>query len=1369
MEGQTGVPLPGGSTNNGVSSAQALRLSGALFFSAITATIGVLALSQRKSAVVAFICVAVLCASVAPTALAPSAAVVDLTVDLPAGFALTDLSARIADGSVISTGAWTVRTASFDLCGNPSNIVNLNGLTALRQLLVCAGGQVTLANIRQSSGLLSNVTSESSSVSVGFAGSYVGRWNAKSNSGSISSSGGSCLAGSASGSSSGPSTGSGTCQVDLFPDPQLSIDASTGVTLSLGAQVCTASWIADPPAEFVAPSSPTMSTSRPAQAWTLLSYVTSWRAVTIWGGWPDSGIVQFASGFSIPITRWWPNWYFVFSRADIPMLRAGYQYTFSYKFAANRFPGNVTVPTIEYITTHLANNPVWVDSWKINETQWDSMIGPSIVMSSPSTTTGFTAGSYLPVSWTFTPQSDISAGRLFIEIKFSTAIEDNYWQMNVTDLTITQSPQPWTAPTLVSGASEKVTIPPMPSALDPNPRTAADCPHLRSGLKHWHDPATWTNNGNQVPTGASTITLPSGSSVLISSCSLSNTVYQKIVIPVGTELIFADAPINMRVRNILVQGKLSIGSPTCRLNAPVNITFIGPKVTTDEIDTNYGAKGIGVAGTGQIDIHGFQFHPTWTRIAASIRAGDNRIYLQDAVNWAVGQRVVVATTLYRDYETDQNEEMTIVSISEDGKVLETSTAFKFSHYGGSEYQAEVGLLSRRINIQGDSASDADKFGGHIMVMGQGRFSGVQFYKMGQQNMLARYPVHWHLIGSSPNSFAKDNSFWNGFYRCISIHATHDTTVLRNVAWNTAGHCYYLEEGVEENNTISFNLAVHIRCIGPPMTGGGQRGEVFYEDATALLPADRAAAGFYITNAYNTFIGNAASGGWAGFSFPNLPTPLGFNKDRNFSPQRRVTKVFDGNTVHSSGYHFAGDGGCIYVGGKLWYSSGVLTYDNGRYSRGTSFTLTPGTPDYQDPLWMRFTNTKAFLCQIGLSHWGERADVVNFEVHDSGRSVQLFGESWYGNALINAKSGNPVGFPYDQGQMGFQFYDTWVKTMVTNVVFRNFVPRDPADPSYYGKRTTLTSLNFSDRFKPQGISATKGITFENVPVEIRIGHTLANSGSARYFNFVDWDGSWVGANGPRIVGSAHEGDWWNFDSGCIKRSEWNVWICPKAGTREIGNLEILVPLPVPGIGGASRPFITGWEGDEYPANDDWKIGNMTLWGPGIPAGRKTAITRNSGVTGVTNIGWYMFMQRGTPRTMTISPYVIPRNGFIMFAARYPSSCTFDIFVSHLWIGGTGRWKNTTASATFADTFNGDGTKYFWDSSNGFLFLKLRIFSGPWSAPTDPNPSMDGFSRDGVTVWSIQQAQIYNVVATCPGYAGQDFLPVTDVHPGSYWTS
>jgi hypothetical protein len=71
---------------------------------------------------------------------------------------------------------------------------------------------------------------------------------------------------------------------------------------------------------------------------------------------------------------------------------------------------------------------------------------------------------------------------------------------------------------------------------------------------------------------------------------------------------------------------------------------------------------------------------------------------------------------------------------------------------GPEYQSEVALLSRRIVLQGDTGSAADNsFGGHSMVSGTqatGRISGVQADRMGQLNVLGRYPFHFHMMRGS---------------------------------------------------------------------------------------------------------------------------------------------------------------------------------------------------------------------------------------------------------------------------------------------------------------------------------------------------------------------------------------------------------------------------------------------------------------------------------------------------------------------------------------------------------------------------------------------------------------------------------------------
>jgi len=94
---------------------------------------------------------------------------------------------------------------------------------------------------------------------------------------------------------------------------------------------------------------------------------------------------------------------------------------------------------------------------------------------------------------------------------------------------------------------------------------------------------------------------------------------------------------------------------------------------------------------------------------------------------------------------------------------------------------------------------------------------------------------------------------------VVVHGTNSTLISTNVAFDITGHCYYLEDGVEEHNRFEYNLAAFVHVIGRPAEGPGQGGEYFYETDELRNPADAAAAGFYITNAMNSFVGNTASG------------------------------------------------------------------------------------------------------------------------------------------------------------------------------------------------------------------------------------------------------------------------------------------------------------------------------------------------------------------------------------------------------------------------------------------------------------------------------------------------------------------------------
>lgn len=468
-----------------------------------------------------------------------------------------------------------------------------------------------------------------------------------------------------------------------------------------------------------------------------------------------------------------------------------------------------------------------------------------------------------------------------------------------------------------------------------------------------------------VPLAGEDVTLPSNAKVVVSQ-----TVTEElgvVTVPSTSELIFgedASSPIAFDVSGMDVQGALRAGSATCPYVTELTITLHGTRPT--DIDV-YGAsptatktyKGISVSG-GTISLHGKRYHPTWSRLAETVSAGQSYALLQEGVDWEAGMEVVLVTTAVHDSRTwHRNEVLTVSSVVTDpvpgvGSAVHFATPAAYDHVANGGYQAEVGLLTRNIRVQGapeDSEpidpdpgtctdrshfgrtnapcpnTDTTGFGGHIIVHsgGKGYVEGVELYRMGQTNVMGRYPFHWHLLGSCPDCYFSGNSVHRSYYRCISIHGTHNATVSENVAYDVSGYCYYLEDGVEEDNVISYNLAAHVHPVSNIVAnaGGGQTIPVVAQGPDLLLPADVTASGFYLTNLANDVVGNAASGGWSGYALPVLHSPIGPNRDVNMRPGNRLTRTFDGNTAHSTGWWWE-HAGAFYSGGSLYYSASDAT-------------------------------------------------------------------------------------------------------------------------------------------------------------------------------------------------------------------------------------------------------------------------------------------------------------------------------------------------------------------------------------------------------------------------------------------------------------
>merc|ERR1740117_570188 len=64
------------------------------------------------------------------------------------------------------------------------------------------------------------------------------------------------------------------------------------------------------------------------------------------------------------------------------------------------------------------------------------------------------------------------------------------------------------------------------------------------------------------------------------------------------------------------------------------------------------------------------------------------------------------------------------------------------------------------------------------------------------------------------SYMRGLAVYNSFYRAYTIHGTSTVTLSSSVAYDVMGHAMYMEDGVEEDCTIEYNLIAHVHAINP---------------------------------------------------------------------------------------------------------------------------------------------------------------------------------------------------------------------------------------------------------------------------------------------------------------------------------------------------------------------------------------------------------------------------------------------------------------------------------------------------------------------------------------------------------------------------
>ena len=426
----------------------------------------------------------------------------------------------------------------------------------------------------------------------------------------------------------------------------------------------------------------------------------------------------------------------------------------------------------------------------------------------------------------------------------------------------------------------------------------------------WSDPATWPNH--KVPVAGALVDIPKDKHVLldVSPPALNG-------VTIHGKLSFADkSDLELTTEWIMLHGELEVGTEAKPHMHKATITLTDN--VKDEQLMGMGDRGIMIAG-GTLNLHGDRTN-TWTKLAGTAEAGSNSIEVLNAAQWRVGDVIVLAST---DFDPHQAERRTISAIH--GNTITLDQKLEYMHFGKITYnvdeRGEVGLLTRNIVIQASADAEQTFFGGHVMAMVSSHMyvSGVEFNRMGQNLQLARYPIHWHLMGDAQGQYVKNSAFHDTYNRCVTVHGSNFVHVENNVTYNTVGHCFFLEDGIEHGNEFVHNLAIQTKChTSKPCvpTNLGAAGEIpNYQDRQAarqngqqskdvLLPSDNTVASYWITNPDNVYRDNVAAGSDENGFWTSLPEhPNGAFVDTDISkatwPRNMNFREFKGNVAHSN--------------------------------------------------------------------------------------------------------------------------------------------------------------------------------------------------------------------------------------------------------------------------------------------------------------------------------------------------------------------------------------------------------------------------------------------------------------------------------------
>ncbi|XP_057687315.1 cell surface hyaluronidase isoform X1 [Corythoichthys intestinalis] len=741
--------------------------------------------------------------------------------------------------------------------------------------------------------------------------------------------------------------------------------------------------------------------------------------------------------------------------------------------------------------------------------------------------------------------------------------------------------------------------------------------------------------------------------------------------------------------------------------------------------------------------------------------------LQDEVQqtWQPGDQIVVAST---DYSMHQAEEFTLLpcphctsqQVRIQGKPL-------YNHVGeivdGVDMRAEVALLSRNILIYGEMENSCygnnlcqfyshDTYGGHIKIFGNFssvHLSYVELKNMGQQGEKSHYPIHFHKCGDVDQkggywepTYVDGLSIHHSFSRCLTVHATNGLLIKNTVGYDTLGHCFFLEDGIEQRNTFYHNLGLLTRpgTLLPTDRNDSLclsiKDKVYKGYTPSPSTECKAVSTFWIANPNNNLINNAAAGSQdAGIWFVFHSSSTGDSHGLVPETKAELTPlgIFYNNRVHSN--FKAGlfiDKGVKTTNASAADPREYLCLDNNARFRPHQ------NADPNQPRVAAVIDTLLSFKNNDMGAWIRGGDIViqNSGFADNGVGLSFASDGSYPkdegssqevtqslfvgesqNRGTNGGQNKYWGLGGTDGKMrtlprnktfpirGFQIYDGPVR--LTHSTFRNFIPLPDRYTSAVGfslkntwqltPRNNMSHLHFHSTVELRSFFGRPGQWFD--------GNDLDGDKNSI---FHDVDGSVTGYE-DTYVGRAD--NYLIQHPRCVNKPEWNGVICSGRFSQVY-------------IQTQGAPSLTlSINRDEYP--------NAPLVLRGINS--QGAPSQQYQPVLMMSKSYTLHWSGAAPREVVLSLINFDKDDWVLFGLCYPPDTTFQIMAD----------INDRQSNTFDDITDYGPVfslaelesrpldrKYYFDQNVGLLWLYLRA----------------RHNRDGHSYCSLKGCERVKVTAT-----------------------